>query len=94
MYMAKHLIYVEAVNEIIAVASFKGAVNLHVRSAYAPTAEIATQETHTHTHTCYKQLEQEIQNKERQGCTIVGADMNERLIEQADGGSGNCRHVF
>ena len=69
---------VQAINERIMVVTLRGKVDLHLFSAYAPTAA-ADADTKEALH---KQPRKEVNTRKKKGLILIGADMNAELVER------------
>ena len=78
----------ECISDRIMVATFTGTIDLHTIAAYAPTA-ISTEEEKDN---FYTELHQQMRKRRKRGMTIVGADMNAKLIESNT--DGVSPHIF
>ena len=68
----------ECISDRLMVTTFNGKIDLHIISAYAPTA-IATEEDKD---AFYTSLTEEIHKRRKQGMTLMGADLNAKFNEK------------
>ena len=82
---------IEPINERIMIAHIHGAIDLHIISAYAPTAAANTDDKEQF----YEELRKQTKKYSKRGIVIIGADMNCKLSEPgAAEGDGIGPHVF
>ena len=89
--LRNYILDVEDINERIMIITLRGKIDLHVFSAYAPTAAATYEEKESF----HKILKENIRKRRKQCMIIIGANMNTKFLEGGiNGDEGVGQHIF